>query len=75
VIAAWAVIRAAIIFDLIEWLSARDRNYEEVIEIWRTSCPKLSVWGDCKDRGFVAHKISNAIEFHSLPARLISLLI
>ncbi len=36
----------ALILDLLEWLAARERTYEEVLEAWRTSCPKLPVWED-----------------------------
>jgi D-3-phosphoglycerate dehydrogenase len=43
----------ALIVDLLLWLSARDRTYGEAIDVWRTSCPKLPVWEDAKDRGFV----------------------
>jgi hypothetical protein len=44
----------ALIIDLLNWLDARNRTYQEVIDVWRTSCPKLPVWEDAKDRGFVA---------------------
>ena len=43
----------ALILDLLEWLSNSDRTYQEVMDAWRTSCPKLPVWEDAKDRGFV----------------------
>jgi D-3-phosphoglycerate dehydrogenase len=43
----------ALIVDLLHWLAARDRTYPEVIDVWRTSCPRLPVWEDAKDRGFV----------------------
>jgi hypothetical protein len=46
----------ALILDLLEWLATRDRTYEEVIDIWRTSCPRLPVWEDANDRGFVAQE-------------------
>jgi hypothetical protein len=42
-----------LILDLLEWLSRRDRSYEETMEAWRTSCPKLPVWEDANDRGLV----------------------
>jgi len=32
----------ALILDLLEWVTKRDRTYEEVMEAWRTSCPRLS---------------------------------
>ena len=43
-----------LILDLLEWLARRDRTYDETIDAWRTSCPKLPVWEDANDRGFVA---------------------
>jgi hypothetical protein len=30
-----------------------ERSYDEVMDAWRTSCPKLPVWEDASDRGFV----------------------
>ncbi len=43
----------SLILDLLEWLAKRDRGYDEVMEAWRTSCPKLPVWEDANDRGLV----------------------
>jgi len=43
----------ALILDLLEWLATRERSYEEVMEAWRTSCPKLPVWEEANDRGLV----------------------
>jgi D-3-phosphoglycerate dehydrogenase len=43
----------ALIIDLLEWLTKRERTYEEVMEAWRTSCPKLPVWEEANDRGLV----------------------
>jgi hypothetical protein len=43
----------ALILDLLEWLAKRDRSYEEVMDAWRTSCPRLPVWEDANDRGLV----------------------
>ena len=43
----------SLILDLLEWLATRQRSYGEVMEAWRTSCPKLPVWEDANDRGFV----------------------
>jgi hypothetical protein len=42
-----------LILDLLEWLARRDRSHEEVMEAWRTSCPKLPVWEEANDRGLV----------------------
>lgn len=43
----------ALILDLLEWLDAVPRPYVEVMDAWRTSCPRLPVWEDANDRGFV----------------------
>src|SRR5215472_12978289 len=43
-----------LILDLLEWLGKQDRTYEETMEAWRTSCPKLPVWEDATDRGLVS---------------------
>jgi hypothetical protein len=42
-----------LIFDLVEWIARQPRPYAEVIEAWRTSCPRLTVWEDAIDRGLV----------------------
>jgi hypothetical protein len=44
---------AVLVLDLLEWLSRRDRSYEETMDAWRTSCPKLPVWEDANDDGLV----------------------
>jgi hypothetical protein len=40
--------------DFLEWIGPEPRLYADVIEAWRTSCPRRPVWEDAKDRGFVA---------------------
>jgi len=43
----------SLILDLLEWVVSRERTYEEVMDAWRTSCPKLPVWEDANDRGLI----------------------
>lgn len=43
-----------LILDLVAWVARQPRPYGEVIEAWRTSCPRLTVWEDAVDRGLVA---------------------
>lgn len=50
-----------LIFDLLEWLAERERTYEEVMDAWRTSCPKLPVWEDANDRGLVNQEQVNGL--------------
>jgi hypothetical protein len=42
-----------LILDLLDWIGLERRPYAEVLEAWRTSCPKLPVWEDATDRGFI----------------------
>ena len=43
----------SLILDLLEWVGVRGRTYEETIEAWRTSCPRLPVWEDANDQGLL----------------------
>lgn len=43
-----------LICDLLEWLERAPRTRSEVIDGWRTSCPRLPVWEEVTERGFVA---------------------
>jgi hypothetical protein len=45
-----------LILDLVEWVAKEPRAYADVMDAWRTSCPRLTVWEDAVDRGFVARK-------------------
>jgi hypothetical protein len=45
-----------LVLDLVEWIAREPRRYSEVIESWRTSCPRLTIWEDAVDRGYVARE-------------------
>jgi hypothetical protein len=45
-----------LVLDLLEWLSREPRSYAETIETWRTSCPRLPIWEDATDAGYVARR-------------------
>jgi hypothetical protein len=51
----------SLILDLLEWIGPDGRPYDEVMDAWRTSCPRLPVWEDANERGFV--------ERHFVPER------
>ena len=44
----------ALILDLLDWIGPHPRPYAEVMEAWRTSCPRLPVWEEANERGFIA---------------------
>lgn len=45
-----------LVLDLVEWIGREPRLYAEVIETWRTSCPRLTIWEDAVDRGYIARQ-------------------
>src|SRR5262245_43220025 len=46
----------ALVCDLVEWVSKEPRSYAEMLDAWRTSCPRLTVWEDAIERGLVMRK-------------------
>ena len=46
----------SLILDLLEWIGPESRPYAEVIEAWRTSCPRLPVWEEANERGFLDYR-------------------
>jgi hypothetical protein len=42
-----------LILDLLEWVGPSPRPYFEVMDAWRTSCPRLPVWEEANERGFL----------------------
>jgi len=39
--------------DLLSWIARTPRTYGETMEVWRTSCPRLSIWEDAIGDGLV----------------------
>jgi hypothetical protein len=42
-----------LILDLVAFVAGTPRPYDEVMDAWRTSCPRLTVWEDAIERGLV----------------------
>jgi len=42
-----------LVLDLLEWIDAGSRSYADVMQTWRTSCPRLPIWEDAVDQGLV----------------------
>jgi hypothetical protein len=45
-----------LLLDFVEWIAREPRLYSEVIATWRTSCPRLTIWEDAVDGGYVARE-------------------
>lgn len=39
--------------DFLTWLAAEPRDYVDVMDAWRTSCPRLTVWEDAIDANLI----------------------
>jgi hypothetical protein len=60
--------------DLLEWLANGDRSYEEVMDPWRTSCPRFPVWEEANARRLVARKHVNSRTIVSVSSSGLTLL-
>ena len=43
----------ALVLDFVEWVAASPRRYSDVMDAWKTSCPRLTIWEDAIDQGLV----------------------
>jgi hypothetical protein len=48
-----------LVLDFVEWVAKTPRPYADVLDAWRTSCPRLTVWEDAVDRGYVRRRPMN----------------
>ena len=42
-----------LLLQLLEWISDRPRSYAETMDVWRSSCPRLTIWEDALIYGLV----------------------
>jgi D-3-phosphoglycerate dehydrogenase len=42
--------------DFLLWLNQQGRPYDDVMDAWRTSCPRLPVWEEANERGFLTRR-------------------
>ena len=52
-----------LILDLLEFIAGGERPYAEVMEAWRTSCPKLPVWEEASARGLLTRVVKEGVPF------------
>jgi hypothetical protein len=45
-----------LVLDFVEWIAREPRVYSEVVATWKTSCPRLTIWEDAADHGYVARE-------------------
>jgi len=42
-----------IMIQFLQWVAARPRRREEVLDAWQSSCPRFPVWEDARADGLV----------------------
>lgn len=50
-----------LILDLVEWVACQPRPYVDVMEAWRTSCPRLPVWEDAVERRLIERRADTMV--------------
>lgn len=45
-----------LILDLVEWVAREKGSHADLMESWRTSCPRLTVWEDAIEHGYLARQ-------------------
>jgi len=41
------------IVELLTWVTVRERTYEDVVEAWKSNCPRYAIWDDAVTAGLV----------------------
>jgi hypothetical protein len=44
----------ALTVQMLAWLDEQPRSYADALEMWKTSCPRLSIWEDALADGLLA---------------------
>jgi hypothetical protein len=39
--------------ELLTWVTARPRTYDDVVDAWTSNCPRYAVWDDAVTAGLV----------------------
>ncbi|RIK46656.1 MAG: hypothetical protein DCC58_02510 [Chloroflexi bacterium] len=60
----------ALVLDLLAWVAREPRTYSETLEAWRTSCPRLPVWEEAVERGFVCVVCEPGLPMRATPVSL-----
>lgn len=42
-----------LLLAFLRWVAERPRSYQDTMDAWRTSCPRISVWEDALIEGLV----------------------
>ena len=43
----------SLMVQFLSWIAEQPRTYSQVMEAWRSSCPRLTIWEDALHNGFI----------------------
>ena len=49
----------SLLLDLLEWVADGERSHDEVMDAWRTACPRFPVWEEANNRKLIARLYVN----------------
>jgi len=58
-----------LIADLLAWIAKEERTYAEVMDAWRTSCPRLPVWEEVNALELVTRTFSDGTALVAVTAK------
>lgn len=44
---------AALTLQLLQWIRSAPRTYGDALDVWRSSCPRHTIWEDALAAGFI----------------------
>jgi hypothetical protein len=47
---------SALTIQFLSWIASKPRSYDETMEAWRTSCPRMTLWEDAVGDGLVTFR-------------------
>ena len=63
----------ALTLQFLEWVASDRRSHAEVIDTWRSSCPRLSIWEDALLAGLVRYDaVGRTVELTPAGRRMVS---
>jgi len=64
----------ALTLQMLHWIAQGTHSYAEVLEVWKSSCPRLAIWEDACANGLVdaAPGMSGLVSLSEKGRRLLS---
>ena len=44
---------AALTRQLLEWIAEKPRSYREALDVWKSTCPRHTIWEDAMEQGLI----------------------